>query len=498
MSLVNDMLRDLEQRNENPAKAPGNQSAVKAAQYVEEEANSSVPRYVLWGIGIAALLMTSWLLWQEQSNQQTLLDQPDVIDHSDKLSNPLVNNEHTDSGESKKDSVNDSAATVPEVLPGKVVSGLPEVAQPTLSLTKLVDVSEIKWAGTDFGGDLVVRLSGDANIQVFNQKEKAIVIALDDVALKTALPLISSPFIQGLHLDIDAQKRTLLTLTTHVPSQFAFRIEPSPTTLILGVIPQQIEPEPKKQPDTLTEIEVKPSESKVQTLDVAQQKVVTPLKSGRELQVGGASDELRSIPKTVKPVEKSNLALTDRQAADRAHRSISKGNIDGAEQLLRKIISERPNQAETSRGMLATLLLSKGNIPDSQRLLTESLKLYPNNSVLKKLQARIWMSEGKSRDVIALLEVQPPSIATDSEYYELMATGFQQQGRPEQTAQIYYQLLQQNNDVPRWWVGMGYALEQVKRYTDARNAYQSGLQIPSIDRSLKNYARQRVQALAGR
>jgi Flp pilus assembly protein TadD len=79
-----------------------------------------------------------------------------------------------------------------------------------------------------------------------------------------------------------------------------------------------------------------------------------------------------------------------------------------------------------------------------------------------------------------------------------MATALQKQGNPEKAAQVYYQLLQFENDVPRWWIGMGYALEQVKRYSDARSAYQRGMQIPAIDSGLKNYARQRVQALAGR
>ena len=495
MSLVNDMLRDLEQRNENTAHVPGNQSTVKAAQHIEEPSTNPASRYALWVIGAAALFMALWLVWQQYVNKEGA-DESHLSKVTAKVVEPVVKSDSVD-GEAGKELVQRT-----ETVASASSTPVSDIATSKEIHSETVSVSEIKWAGTDLGGDLVVRLSGDADIQVLNQKDKAIVIALDDVSLKTALPLISSPFIRRLDMDVDQQKRTLLTLTTHISSQFVFRLETSPTTLILGVIPQQVEVDESTVVNRIEVVSIEEASSVVSDKKVVAEVIkaapVEVIRSGSELHVEAPTGVTSTAPKVAKPVSKTSLTLNDRQIAERARSSISKGDINGAEKQLSTFISANPNRAEQARGVLATLLLSKGDVQGSQGLVTKSLLIHPSNSTLKKLQARIWMSNGQTNRAVSLLSQQPPSINKDSEYYELMATALQQQGHPEKAAHVYYQLLQLNNDVPRWWIGMGYALENVKRYSDARNAYQSGVQIPTIDNSLKNYARQRIQALAGR
>jgi tetratricopeptide (TPR) repeat protein len=482
MSLVNDMLRDLEQRNGNTANVRGNLSAVKAAQNIEEPPQSFAPRYVLWVIGLVALAMTLWLLWQQYVTEYSSLE---------KKPKSKVNTELADRGlEEERFKRIESVASIPKV-------PVSPIAPSKETLIETVIASEVKWTETDLGGDLVVRLSNDADVQVLNQKDKSIVIALDDVVLKTALPLISSSFIRRFDMNVDEQQRTLLTLTTHVPSQFVFRLDISPTTLILGVIPQQAEREGDKLADKAEDsLPLRTDENVV--VEVVKSVPVESIRSGSDLHVNVSADTAGITPKAIKPVAKTSLTLSDRQVAMRSRQLIGKGAITGAEKQMLTFITGQPNRAKNVRGVLATLLLSKGDMQGSQNLVTKSLQMHPNDGTLKKLQARIWMSNGKIDRTVALLNENPPTITNDSEYYELMATALQQQGNPEKAAQVYYQLLQFENDVPRWWIGMGYALEQVKRYSDARSAYQRGMQIPAIDSGLKNYARQRVQALAGR
>ena len=506
MSLVNDMLRDLEQRNERPTEVPGNDSSVKAAQYVEATPESKTPRLILWLIGAAAVSTTLWLLWQDQATEPVVVaDTPKITAVKDKQTRAT--------NETRTVVTTEPASVQPRVNEPKavIVAEVPNLSQSSSSVQKesiaptvleestvseetaeTIAINEIKWAGTDFGGDLVVRLNGDADVQVLNQKGNSIVVAFDDVAMRTTLPFIASPFIERLDMDVDSEQgRTLLTLTTYRPSQFAFRVQQTPTTLILGVIPKQERPVSTDEelavssgiPDT-----VEPDAS-------VEEEKTTALRSGEALHVmSSAQDEGK---KTVRPVAKSTKALNDSQSADRARAMVNRGDIAGAENILRTIVAKGGSKAVNSRVLLSTLLLSQGKTADAQLLVTPSLKLHSGNSQLKKLQARLWITDNQSEKAASLLSQSPPPINKDPEYYELMATAWQQQGSPDKAANIYYQLLQQNNDMPRWWVGMGYALEQGRRYSDARNAYQSGIQIPSIDSSLKNYARQRIQALAG-
>lgn len=500
MSLVNDMLRDLEQRNERPTDVPGNDSSVKAAQYVEETPESKTPRLILWLIGVVAVSTTLWLLWQDQATKPAVVaDMPKTTEVKDKQTSVI--------NETRAVVTTEPASVQPRVNEPEtvIVAEVPNLSQSSLSVQKesiastvpeettgTIAINEIKWAGTDFGGDLVVRLNGDADVQVLNQKGNSIVVAFDDVAMRTTLPFISSPFVDRLDMDVDGEQgRTLLTLTTFRPSQFAFRVQQTPTTLILGVIPKQERPVSADEglaassdiPDT-----VEPDAS-------VEEEKTTVLRSGDALHViSSAQDEGK---KTVRPVAKSSKALNDSQSADRARAMVNRGDIAGAENILRTMVAKGGSKAVNSRVLLSTLLLSQGKTADAQLLVTQSLKLHSQNSQLKKLQARLWITGNQSEKAASLLSQSPPVINKDPEYYELMATAWQQQGSPDKAANIYYQLLQQNNDMPRWWIGMGYALEQGRRYSDAKNAYQSGMQIPSIDSSLKNYARQRIQALAG-
>ncbi|PIE20539.1 MAG: hypothetical protein CSA61_01230 [Neptuniibacter caesariensis] len=502
------MLRDLEQRNERPVDVPGNQPHVKAAQYIEPDESGRKSGIVLWLIAAFLIGVALWL-WDE-----TYFSKPPAL------------------------TVQVAENPVPETARARVGSGVQQGAQPQIAETNtqverpsLVkqnaiqkpltaipviqarsSIQQIKWAGADFGGDLVVRLKGDADIQVLYQQDNVIAIAFENVELETALPIITSPLISSLDVDAEGD-RIILTLATQVRSQFAFRVQQNPTSVVVGVVPEervfnaeaditaetqqrQTQQSAQKVPhnEGAEAIAMKP----VSPAEPPSEAVSTPIKSGTQLQVNTpppTDNDSASI--TRKPVSKAKTILTDKQRVVQAQQLIDKGELGRAEDLLREAIQEKPGKVPASRSLLATLLLSTGAGVKAQSVIADGLDRHPRDGALKKLQARIWLSEGQYSKAVDLLKRGQPGIVNDPEYHELLATAYQQQAQPEVAARIYYQLLQHNSQVPRWWIGLGYAMEQDKRYTDALNAYQSGLQIPTIAPNLKSYARQRVKALMG-
>ncbi|WP_286240537.1 tetratricopeptide repeat protein [Neptuniibacter halophilus] len=439
MSLVNDMLRDLERRNERST-AAANQQGVKAAQPIEPPAPNPLPRLILWGIGLLAICTTGWLLWQEYA----LAD-------------------------------NNRALPVAAVAPAPAVQPEPVV------------IEQIQWAGSDQAGDLVVRLNGAADIQLLNQSATEIEVAFEDVALNTPLPVISSQLVADLQIR-SLDQRQILTLSTRRGSQFSFKVQHNPSTLILGVIPAVAEEASVPSDPVVME---KPDSEVAKPVAVQKE----TLRNGAALQV---QSEAEPIKRTPQPVSKSIQQLSDAKVAQRARSLVNKGQLEQAEAFLWQEIRKQPKQMLAARVLLITLQLSAGDTAAAQALLDRSLPRHPEDAALKKLQARLWISQGQPAQAQALLMPNRPGLKADPEYHELLASAYQQQGAYESAARVYYQLLQQNNQVPRWWIGMGYALEQAQRYAEARNAYQSGLQIPMMAQNLKNYARQRLQALAGR
>jgi Flp pilus assembly protein TadD len=446
MSLVNDMLRDLEQRNKKSQELPGSGAPLKAAQTVASTQTrpSPVIRYLLWATGLVAIILTAWLLWTDQQTNPP----PAVV----KM------NPQTDVKE-----------------PEHVLINLPEKAA----------IASIKWAGTEQGGDLVVRLQGDADIQLLEQDAFTATVAFDGVTLAQEIPPIKSPLVERVDLFRDAD-RIELTLTATAPSRFAFRIQHDPTTMILGVLPEPLGtaradvPEVPQQMGPVVEKPV--SEKPVEAKPVVKtQPNFTPV-----------------APRPTAPVKKVQRALTDTQAVVEAGKYVAKGKLQEALTLLQKRISAQPEQSAATRGYMATILLSMGERNQAQNQLQQGLQTHPTDLTLRKLQARLWLSEGKIEQTASLLTAAVPAVADDPEYHELLATLYQQQGLYEQAAGVYLSLLEYQNTTARWWVGMAYSLELAKRYPEARRAYQSALQLPGIAANLKTYAQQRVAALSGR
>lgn len=447
MSLVNDMLRDLEKRNEQTT-VPGAKAGVQPARSEPTESNQSV-RYLLWAIGILALVATGWLLWQDNLSQ---------VPENKVVSKPVTGAEKT--------------------LQVPATENTEE--RTTAAITPVVTINEMLWAHSEQGGDLVVRLDGAADIQVLSQDEQVITVAFDEVAVTTSLPNTDNSIVESLDLTTESG-RTLMTLVAKQRSHFAVRVQQNPSSLVLGIV--SLEP-----PET-TATEVASAHRNESRVDPAKP-VVKPVEK--------PSPVVESTLTTVKPVTKSLRKESQQQRFERARELVSQGRLQQAKDQLEKLIAASPTSAQRERSLLASVLISMGEQAEAQRLLKKSLQLHGENRILKKLQSRIWLQQSEPAKVIDLLTISPPLLSEDSEYFELLAGSYQQKGEPDQAARIYYQLLQHNSQVPRWWVGLGYALEQTQRFPEAMTAYQNGLKIPSIDSGLKNYARQRMFALADR
>lgn len=458
MSLVNDMLRDLEQRNKKDS-VSGPAEPIKAAQTAEFQPLPNSGNGIKLALGIMVSVGLGLLLWLLMSGQFAQL-LPAEKAYQNEIRAPL------------------KTEVIPPAESKATTSTIAEAANQTATIRSIL------WSGTEMGGDLVVRLDGEADIQLLGQDTTSVSIAFEDVQLDTELPNISGPLIDRIDVFRD-NSRTELMLTTKVNSQFAFRVQHTPTTMILGVLPQET---------TLLvppEIEAKPEPVVAQKLQKAPKPLV-------KTQVTETTASLPTTIKPAQPIKKTQRAISDQEANLQARKLIQKGQLNRALDILQKRIKAEPDKSPAARGYLATLQLSAGMEQQAKLLLQESLQVHPSDLTLRKLQSRLLLTEGNAARSIILLQQSLPEVGKDPEYHELLATAHQQQGQYEAAAKVYYSLLQHQNNTPRWWVGMAYSLELDKRYDEALRAYRSAVQIPGITASLKTYAEQRVKALSAR
>ncbi|MFT5321219.1 MAG: tetratricopeptide (TPR) repeat protein [Pseudohongiellaceae bacterium] len=190
-----------------------------------------------------------------------------------------------------------------------------------------------------------------------------------------------------------------------------------------------------------------------------------------------------------------SLQDRDRNVSQKALRLAQDGQVIQANNDLLGFISDNP-EAHQARNTLATLLFAQQDYLEAEAIIDEGLVLAPNYSAYKKIKARILIMAGGLQDAIVLLKSSPPPVAEDVEYFELLASIYQQNNQHNAAIETYQDLLREDSAVGRWWTGMAISLESLGNGRDALNSYEAGLQVDNLDARLRQYSQARVRILS--
>ncbi|MEA3545495.1 MAG: tetratricopeptide repeat protein [Thermodesulfobacteriota bacterium] len=214
-----------------------------------------------------------------------------------------------------------------------------------------------------------------------------------------------------------------------------------------------------------------------------------------------------STPETVVPVAEKTEASTAKVSKNKnrlsrdqqAHRAgleqIQQGNLVAAEASFNQALIINP-QFHNARLQLVRLLQQQTKRAKAEGALQQGLSLAPENTDFRKLYARLLLSDNRQDEAIKLLQAKPqPAVAQDLEYYALLAALYQESGQFVAASSTYGQLLQLRPQEALWWMGMAISLEQSDRSGSARDAYQKALQLSGLSPDLINYIQGRLQVL---
>jgi tetratricopeptide (TPR) repeat protein len=170
------------------------------------------------------------------------------------------------------------------------------------------------------------------------------------------------------------------------------------------------------------------------------------------------------------------------------------GEITEAYRRLLTFLEENPS-AHQSRETLAKLLLAQEEYAQAGIVIDQGLVQIPNDASFKKIKARLLMRANDSAQAITLLRAEPPAIAEDTEYHELLASAYQQGANHPQAVTTYRELLRIDRSQGRWWAGLGISLEAQNMAADALTSFQAALQTTNLDAGLRQYVQSRVPNL---
>ncbi|GAB6042854.1 tetratricopeptide repeat protein [Endothiovibrio diazotrophicus] len=167
--------------------------------------------------------------------------------------------------------------------------------------------------------------------------------------------------------------------------------------------------------------------------------------------------------------------------------------LEAAETALGDCLRARPGDGR-ARTALAALLINGGRLSEAQPLLAEGLRLNPANASLARLQARLQVNNGAVDDALATLRTIPAPDAAD---YAFIAALEQRTGRYQVALDGYRQALAVDRHQGAWWLGMAISLEALNRPAEAREAYRRAGFDPRLSPAAREYAAQRLKTIAG-
>ena len=198
-----------------------------------------------------------------------------------------------------------------------------------------------------------------------------------------------------------------------------------------------------------------------------------------------------SMEKTIRPPSATERAD---KLYKQGYQALQQRQPQKAEQLWQQALKSEPKHLRTREGLVA-LLLSQNRRVETTRLLQEGIELHPESSQLALIQARLQAEQGDNLSAIATLERAMQASPPTPELLALAAALHQQQGNYAQSINHYQRALQLQPQNSNWWMGLGISLENSGKQSEAVLAYKEALQRGGLAKKSKAFVEQRLGGL---
>ena len=174
--------------------------------------------------------------------------------------------------------------------------------------------------------------------------------------------------------------------------------------------------------------------------------------------------------------------------------ALQQGKTAYAKQLLRKLLLLDFTNIQ-ARQTLATILFKEQQYDEAIEVLELGRIQHPKQVSFSLLLARIYTERGQDPAAVELLEGLEPEVASNSDYYALLAALYQRSAQYTKAASVYEKLLRVYPGRAVWWMGLGLSLQTTERKQDALSAYQKALAAQGLTAELKRFIQSQMRLM---
>ncbi len=488
MSLVNDMLRDLDRRKSVDQPTLREDGSGLSAAPTSVGSRFGIPR-LFWVLVLIALVLGGYFIYGLYNKYQRQLEgRQGLNNEAQKLLTPKAA---------------DSILTTDEN-------------------TAEVQIEQLGVSEIENGARIEMRLSQVLQHRVIALDTREIAIDLPGAQLSQLLPnLTDSGLIQAI--DVATQDGGLkfhVKLSQDVTFQTYLLNQSGSIRLIVDFIrvkaigqtgEQSVEVEAKsdelKEPESTLETMAEEAESAAEDVPMIARESVETLNPVKPL-ISEKPPIPVKPPVAVRPLAKDeqvkatfnktsavlSVQEKERLVTQQAVQLVRAGQVAEAINRLQALVEEAP-EAFQGRSLLANLYLQQRDYPAVEKLLAVGLEYKPGYGQFVISMARALMEQSRDSDALALLKKHEAELRTNISFLSLLAPLLQRQELHAESVRVYRALLRYDSGNAQWWIGLAISLEAQGAKEDALQAYIQARRIPQIDARLIEYANDRIGQL---
>ncbi|MDR2187920.1 MAG: hypothetical protein LBE62_07690 [Azonexus sp.] len=187
----------------------------------------------------------------------------------------------------------------------------------------------------------------------------------------------------------------------------------------------------------------------------------------------------------------AGVSETDREY-QRGLAAIKRGNSDEGSEALRAVLRLEPMHVGARQALLA-LLSEQRRWNDVETLALAGVDLMPRQSGWALLAARLMYERGDTATALATLDRHAAAAKQNADYQVMRALLQTRAGRNTDAADSYRTALALRPNEGRWWFGLGRALDADQQEAAARAAYENAINSGNLPPELQQAAKARLQ-----